>query len=275
MEIPAAGDTGILISIKFSMNFSAPSILTNIQFQEYPGERDLLFEKKYILILTLENRLITDAELMLLPEIAGDHRYYGEWQMRKSSARRLIRHLSAPGKPLEILEVGCGNGWLSHRLAEIPGSTVTGLDINVTELQQAARVFRNVPNLRWVQGDIRSGMLGDHRYDRIIFAASVQYFPFLKEILYTALANLSPDGEIHILDTPLYKTGELEKARDRTLTYYTSFGYPEMADFYYHHTIDDLFSFRSAFLYNPQSIRNRWQRVKNPFPWVRIKNIKC
>jgi SAM-dependent methyltransferase len=256
------------------MNFPAPSILTNIQFQEYPGEKELLFEKKYILIRTLENRLITDEELMRLPEIASNHRYYGEWLMRKSSIQRLIRRLSAPGKPLEILEVGCGNGWLSHRLAEIPGSKVTGLDINLTELQQAARVFRNVPNLRWVQGDIRSGILGNHRYDRIIFAASVQYFPFLKEILYTALANLSPDGEIHILDTPFYKTGELEKARGRTLTYYTSFGYPEMADLYYHHTIDELRSFRPVFLYNPQSFRNRLQRIKSPFPWIRIKHIK-
>lgn len=256
------------------MNFPAHSILTNIQFQEFPGEKEILFEKKYILIRTLENRLITDEELIRLPEIAGNHRYYGEWLMRKSSSQRLLRHLSAPGKPLDILEIGCGNGWLAHRLAEIPGSEVTGLDINFTELQQAARVFRNVANLRWIQGDIRSGILGEHRFDRIIFAASIQYFPFLKEILYTASANLSPDGEIHILDTPFYKTAELEKARERTRAYYTSFGYPEMADFYYHHTVADLHSFHPAFLYNPQSIRNRWQRIKSPFPWVRIKQIK-
>ena len=274
MEIPPAGDTGILNRLNSAMNFPATSILTNIQFQEYPGEEEILFEKKYILIRTLENRLITDEDLVKLPEIAGNHGHYGEWMMRKSSTQRLIRRLSAPGKPLEILEVGCGNGWLAHRLSEIPGSKVTGLDINFTELHQAARVFRNIPNLRWIQGDIRSGILGDRRYDRIVFAASVQYFPFLKEILYTALANLSPDGEIHILDTPFYKTGELEKARDRSLAYYTSFGYPEMADFYFHHTFEDLLFFRPAFLYDPRSIRNRLRRIKSPFPWVRIKHIK-
>jgi len=255
------------------MNLRGPSILTNIRFQDHPGERELLFEKKYILIRTLENRLITDDELVKLPHIAKEHRYYGEWLMRRNSTQRLIRRLSAPEKCLEILEVGCGNGWLAHRLAEIPGTKVTGLDINSTELQQAARVFRNVSNLCFIQGDIRSGILGDHRFDRIIFAASIQYFPFLKEILYTALANLAPDGEIHVLDTPFYKTGELEKARDRTLAYYTSFGYPEMADFYYHHPIDDLRSFRPVILYNPHSIRNRLRGVKSPFPWIRIKNI--
>jgi hypothetical protein len=45
-----------------------------------------------------------------------------------------------------------------------------------------------------------------------------------------------------------------------------------MADYYYHHTLDDLRSFHSTILYNPKAMRNRFLRIKNPHPWVRIKN---
>ncbi len=76
----------------------------------------------------------------------------------KRTARRLVHYLGARKKTLEILEVGCGNGWLTHQLADIPGTRVTGLDINFTELQQAARVFSNDPNLRFIHGDMRSGI---------------------------------------------------------------------------------------------------------------------
>jgi ubiquinone/menaquinone biosynthesis C-methylase UbiE len=249
------------------------SILTNIQVQGHPRMRELLFEKKYILIRTLENRLYTDEELMKLPDISKDHLHYREWQIRKSSTRRLLRRLSAQKRPLEILEIGCGNGWLCHHLAEIPGTRVTGLDINFTELQQAARVFSNDPNLRFIHGDISTGILEDRQFDRVIFAASIQYFPSLKKVLHTAMSCLKPGGEIHVLDTPLYKAGQLERAKSRTVAYYTSFGYPEMADYYHHHNIDDLRSFHHTLLYNPYSVRSRFLGIKSPFPWIRIKKI--
>src|ERR1700753_951658 len=116
------------------------SILTNIQVQGHSRLREILFEKKYIVIRSLENRLCTDEELSKLPEIAAEHPHRREWEMRRQSARRLVRYLSGRRKTQEILEIGCGNGWLTHHLAEIPGNEGPGMDINFTELQQGARV---------------------------------------------------------------------------------------------------------------------------------------
>src|ERR1700744_557605 len=143
------------------------SLLTNMQVPGHSRLKEILFEKKYIVIRTLENRLCTDDELVKLPDIPAEHPHYKEWQIRKRSARALIRHLSRR-KTMEILEIGCGNGSLSPQLAGVPGTKVTGIDINFTELQQAARVFNNDPNLRFVHGDIRSGILDDRKFDIII-----------------------------------------------------------------------------------------------------------
>ena len=247
------------------------SILTNIQVPGHTTPGNILFEKKYIVTRSIENRLCTDEELMLLPDISASHTHYKEWQARKSSGLRLVHYLADKYRDLDILEIGCGNGWLSHQMAEIPGTEVTGLDINFTELQQAARVFSDDPNLHFIHGDSRSGILEDRRFDCIVFADSIQYFPSLKKIIHFSLSQLKLDGEIHILDSHFYRPDEIEAEKRRTSAYYSSLGYPEMADFYFHHNRNDLRSFHHSLLYNPGAMRNRLFGRKNPFPWIRIK----
>jgi ubiquinone/menaquinone biosynthesis C-methylase UbiE len=254
------------------MDLPDSSILTNIRVQGNTRLGDMLFEKKYITTRSLENRLCTDNELLKLPDMPVEHPHYREWQIRKRSGRRLVRYLSAARKPLDILEIGCGNGWLSHQLAEIPGTKVTGLDINFTELQQAARVFNDDPNLTFIQGDIRSGILADQQFDFIVFADSIQYFPSLKKIIHLTLSYLKDRGEIHIIDTRFYKPAEAEMAKIQTLAYYMSLGYPEMADFHFHHNSHDLQSFHHTLLYNPKAFGNRLLGKKDDFDWVRIVN---
>ena len=94
---------GILLKSK-EMNLPDSSILTNIQVQGHSRLREILFEKKYIVIRSLENRLCTDEELMKLPEIAAEHPHYREWEIRRRTLRRLLRYLAGRRKrPLESL----------------------------------------------------------------------------------------------------------------------------------------------------------------------------
>jgi len=253
------------------MNLPDSSILTNIQVTGHARPIDVIFEKKYITTRSLENRLYSDEEVILLPDIYPGHTHSMEWEFRKRSCRRLCRYFSTRRRPRNILEIGCGNGWLSHQLAGIPGTHVTGLDINFTELQQAARVFSDDPNLNFIHGDIRSGIIGDRQFDYILFAASIEYFPSLKKIVYLALSYLKTGGELHITDSRLYRPAEIEGAKRRTLAYYTSLGYPEMADFHFHHNLQDLRSFEHSRLYNPNSLGNRLLRKKEGLPWICIK----
>ena len=88
------------------------------------------FEQMYIAVRDKEGRLYTDAQVAHLPDIDADHRYYKEWKTRKFAAVQLITFLEKQKRPLKILEIGCGNGWLSAKLANLPQARVTGIDAN-------------------------------------------------------------------------------------------------------------------------------------------------
>ena len=228
------------------------------------------FEKLYMQLRKKEQRLYTDEEVRHLPQIASTHPHFKEWLIRKRSCDRLIKYLGKKNKPLDLLEIGCGNGWLSAQLAKNTSGKVVGMDINKEELTQAARVFSDISNLRFISGDIRSAQLEHNSFDIIVFAASVQYFLSLKEIVESAFQCLRAGGEVHILDTVFYKKNDLDAARQRTKDYYTALGFPEASDYYYHHCIKDLENFSARILYDPLSWMHKFGKNKYPFFWVCI-----
>jgi len=233
----------------------------------FPGGKD--FEQMYLASRKQEYRIYSDEQVLQLPSIEPTHIHYYEWQVRKRSVLRLIRYLEKKNRPLSILEAGCGNGWLSGWLSVVNHSTVTGMDINKTELNQARRIFRTRPNIHFVEGDLRTIEFGK-KFDLILFAASVQYFPVFEKIIRQSMNLLNPAGEIHIMDSPFYKDGDLEQARRRSHLYYDSIGHGDMAEFYFHHRFDSLKSFNHKILFNPTRLKNRIFRKKDPFPWIRI-----
>ncbi|HTI12584.1 MAG TPA: class I SAM-dependent methyltransferase [Puia sp.] len=232
---------------------------------------DRLLEEQYSGSRHRENRSYTDEEVGMLPDIGEGHTHYREWLVRRRSCRRLTRYLTFKKKEVSILEVGCGNGWLSSQLAMVPGSRVVGLDLNFIGLQQAARVFGYQPNLKFMYGDFRSDILQELTFDIIVFASSLQYFPSLRETLERALQQLSPDGEVHILDTRFYRPEELETAHKVTAVYYTSLGMPEMAKHVFHPCSRELEGFSHRYFYNPRSFWNRLFARRKGWPWICVR----
>src|SRR5689334_14021229 len=141
------------------------------------------FEEQYVALRRSEQRLYTDEQLQLLPDIEALHPHYREWQIRKGSCVKLMKCLRNKKRTLDILEVGCGNGWLCRQLSTIRRATVTGVDINNTELEQAKKVFAHLANVEFLCADISEQHIRHRRFDIIVFAASIQYFRSLKEIL--------------------------------------------------------------------------------------------
>ncbi len=225
------------------------------------------FEDLYIAVRQQEKRVYTDEQLQLLPDI--DHLYYDEWKIRKRSSERLMAYLEKKRKHLKILEVGCGNGWLSAKLSNISGTRVTGLDINEIEIEQAKRVFKK-DNLDFIYDSFTDNTFENEKFDVIVFAASVQYFPSVINVLKQALAILRYGGEVHIIDTPFYTPFETEKANERSYRYYAALGFPEMAAHYFHHSISEFWGFKYEILFNPSNPFNRLFK-KDPFYWVTIR----
>jgi ubiquinone/menaquinone biosynthesis C-methylase UbiE len=225
----------------------------------------------YIALREKEGRLVSDEELLKLPEVNAFNIHLKEWRIRKKSCDELLNYIAKKNRPLKILEIGCGNGWLSNRMASIPNTEVTGLDINNFELKQAEKVFAGRTNVSFVSGDIRDGVLGYHRFDLIIFAASVQYFPSLIEIISYAEKLLEVNGEIYITDSMFYNQREIENAKARSVCYFNKIGFPEMSAWYYHHLITDLESFNYKILYKPGNLFKKLFRNDDLFYRIVIK----
>lgn len=229
------------------------------------------FEKLYIGLRGKEDRIYTDEQVASLPDIESSHSHFDEWQLRKRSAFRLLEFLKKKNRDLDILETGCGNGWLCGMLSGARGTTVTGIDINESELNQARRVFGSGTNIYFRFGDI-GNLLADKKYDIIIFAASIQYFPSFDVTIRKTLDMLKPEGEIHILDSPFYSESEVVLAEKRSEVYYQSMGYAQMSGFYFHHTLAVLKHYNHKILFSPFRPINRLLHRKDLFPWICIRN---
>jgi SAM-dependent methyltransferase len=228
------------------------------------------FENLYLQVRKKENRIYTDYELKNLPNIKKSH--LSEWMIRKNSAEKVAAYLKNKNKPLNIMDLGCGNGWLTHYIAQIKDSYIIGVDINRYELEQAARVFKNH---KFFFADIFADNfeLGD--FDIILLAGSIQYFRNANHLIERLLYLATRNGEIHIFDSPLYNPKEIPGAKSRTRKYYEKLGFSNMAEFYFHHSIDELKIFDPVFLYKPKK-RNLFSRFlkdsSSPFPWIMIRN---
>lgn len=237
-------------------------------------------EQSYLAIRQAEGRLYSDAMLRHLPTIAEKtHPLAREWAIRAVSANRLQTYISEQliyYRPLTLLDLGCGNGWLTHQLAQLPGLRVIGVDINRLELSQAANVFRHQSNLSFCYGDISAGLFCERRFDFITIMAAIQYFPNLAVLLTRLRGLLNHGGEIHILDSPFYNSKDAQQAaRHRTRQHYERLGYPAMAKFYHHHRWSALQPYNPTVLYQPRpflaKICARLNLPYVPFPWVAIR----
>jgi len=225
------------------------------------------FEQEYLSLRDKEGRIYSDEVVVQLPFVSKSHHLKNEWKIRGRSCKWLVNNFSRQNKPYRILEIGCGNGWLSNQLANIPNVKVVGMDINTVELEQANRVFKRA-NLQFIYGDIREMRLNE-KFDAIVFAASFQYFESVGEILNACFDQLKESGEVHIIDTPFYNVEERDQAKERSKAYFNANSAPGMTDFYFHHSMASLELYKYRMLYNPKSFINKVFKI-NPFPWICI-----
>jgi len=224
-------------------------------FYQKDFQRNNSFEETYLKLRKKENRIYTDDIVKELPEISSSHFFKKEWEMRKSTLKILVEYLKADNSAeRRILELGCGNGWLSNNLAVRLKAEICAVDVNEIELLQGARVFGTQQNLCFVYTDNFSESLKAQKFNAIVLGSCIQYFQDLKNLHHKLFELMGSSDRIYIADSPFYSSkAQSNAAKKRSVSYFQSLGFPEMAEKYFHHTLDELKDFNYKILYNPTS----------------------
>ncbi len=130
---------------------------------------------------------------------ARTYRYF-EYKILSEAERQLRR-------PLQILDLGAGNGWMSYRLAQ-RGHRSVALDI-VTDHKDGLGARRNYPcAFAAVEAEFDCLPFAGARFDMILYNASIHYSTDYRRTLAEAKRCLRPGGLVVILDSPVYRRRE-------------------------------------------------------------------
>ena len=108
----------------------------------------------------------------------------------------LLRHL--PLHCHDVLEIGCGTGTFSRRLAEHSGHVVA-VDLSPEMIRLARVRSDNIPNIEFQLGDIRERVLAVESFDCIASIATLHHLSY-REMLLKMKAAVKPGGVLLILD---------------------------------------------------------------------------
>lgn len=149
-------------------------------------------------------------QMAALPDISppGWDKIY--WPVRRQSYRALTSWLKKFGdsydRPLRVVDMGAGVGWLASRLAVL-GHDLVALDINCDDafgLQAADRLRRELSaDMSLVQGDIEKPPFQQASVDLLIYNASLHYASDVKGCLAHAATILQEGGGLVIMDSPI------------------------------------------------------------------------
>ncbi len=223
------------------------------------------FEEVYIRLRTKEQRVHDDAFVKQLPIVSSAHPHANEWMVRQKTQKRFCGYLASKNRP-SILDIGCGNGWFTSKMAPF-ASEILGIDVGTEELEQAARCFGTETLKFACCNDL--DLLPEAHFDLITFNASVQYFEPTDAFWNSLFRLLKPSGEIHLLDSPIYKQVDQKAAKQRSENYFDQQQEPVAQSFYFHLTWNDLPA-QHTVRYNPPNRLLKLIKTDSPFPWVVI-----
>ena len=111
---------------------------------------------------------------------------------------RALGHLLPP---LDVADVGCGEGYLTLELARW-ARTVYGIDRSDQVLEQAKALAnrRNVPNVEWRKGDLARLPLHDASVDVVLLSQALHHAPDPEAAITETVRILRPGGRLLVLD---------------------------------------------------------------------------
>ena len=140
-----------------------------------------------------------------LPLVAPSDPQHAVWRIRQESfrhlCRRVLTHLGR--RPLRVLDLGAGNGWLSHRLTML-GNVCVAVDwLDDPDDGLGAAVHYPITFTR-VQADFDHLPVVAGQFDVVIFNASLHYSANPVAGIRNAARTLVDAGTLVVMDSPVF-----------------------------------------------------------------------
>ncbi len=133
------------------------------------------------------------------------------WRIRAQSYQVLVQRIVAPlrvehKRPLRVLDVGAGNGWLAHRLAS-DGDHVVALDLDDDPRDGlgAHHHYGDPCSFVPVQAGFDHLPYVEETFDLVVFNGALHYSTAYEATLAESLRVLTPRGRLTIIDSPFYR----------------------------------------------------------------------
>jgi SAM-dependent methyltransferase len=195
------------------------------------------FMKDYQFIRSAENRGSADPEYYFgLPyrDLSGHNSQ--QWAIRAKTFLYIQRNILSgvvpnTKRPLKILDLGAGNGWMSYRLA-LAGHAPIAVDLLINDrdgLGAAAHYRKHLPTLfPRFQAELDTLPFPDDEFDLVIYNASFHYSENYEKTVAEALRCTHADGTVLIADTPWYSNEESgeQMIAERRQAFTERYGFP-------------------------------------------------
>ena len=104
-------------------------------------------------------------------------------------------------KPTDrVLDLGCGTGWASRRLARmVPEGEVVGIDVADEMLRRAEQASSGIANVRYLWGSAEKIPAADNSFDKVLSVESFYYYADQGKALDELRRVMAPGGRLFIL----------------------------------------------------------------------------
>jgi len=104
-------------------------------------------------------------------------------------------------KPTDrVLDLGCGTGWASRRVARmVPEGEVVGIDVADEMLRRAEQASSGIANVRYLWGSAEKIPAADNSFDKVLSVESFYYYADQGKALDELRRVIAPGGRLFIL----------------------------------------------------------------------------
>lgn len=129
--------------------------------------------------------------------MAWNPKKYNEFKTERFAPFIDIIKLIDKNEKMKVLDLGCGTGELTRRLAdELPGSTVLGIDSS-SEMLDGKDSF-SAPRVNFKVENIDTEVSSSEKWDLIFSHAALQWVDNHADLFPALLKKLNPDGQIAV-----------------------------------------------------------------------------